>query len=189
LLNAPDVYMDKIAVGPGYSPDIVNLDRSVTENVTAVAREKGVDPSEIIVCVLDRPRHEKLIAELRARLYPPLAVIANGWFARMGQDVRVPAAHAEFRAACHAAGQTRATPLLLRYGPGDYNCLHQDLYGPTVFPIQVAVLLSAPGVEFDGGEFEAFVVEAGAQHRDGASACGRGLVVTQRNCAHLFTKP
>ena len=66
LLNAPDVYMDKIAVGPGYSPDIVNLDRSVTENVTAVAREKGVDPSEIIVCVLDRPRHEKLIAELRA---------------------------------------------------------------------------------------------------------------------------
>lgn len=66
LLNAPDVYMDKIAVGPGYSPNIVNLDRTVTENVTAVANEKGVEPSELIVCVLDRPRHEKLIAELRA---------------------------------------------------------------------------------------------------------------------------
>ncbi|WP_373476308.1 class II fructose-bisphosphatase [Sphingorhabdus sp.] len=66
LLNAPDVYMDKIAVGPGYSKDIVNLDRTVTENVTAVANEKGVEPSELIVCVLDRPRHEKLIAELRA---------------------------------------------------------------------------------------------------------------------------
>lgn len=66
LLNAPDVYMDKIAVGPGYSKDIVNLDRTVTQNVTAVANEKGVQPSELIVCVLDRPRHEKLIAELRA---------------------------------------------------------------------------------------------------------------------------
>ncbi len=66
LLNAPDVYMDKIAVGPGYTKDIVNLDRTVTENVTAVANEKGVEPSELIVCVLDRPRHEKLIAELRA---------------------------------------------------------------------------------------------------------------------------
>jgi fructose-1,6-bisphosphatase II / sedoheptulose-1,7-bisphosphatase len=66
LLNAPDVYMDKIAVGPGYSPDIVNLDKSVTENVSAVANEKGVKPSDIIVCVLDRPRHDKIIAELRS---------------------------------------------------------------------------------------------------------------------------
>lgn len=93
-----------------------------------------------------------MVAALREKLYAPLARIANGWFARMGQEARVPPKHAEFLARCHAVGQVRATPLLLRYGPGDYNCLHQDLYGPTVFPLQVAVLLSAPGAEFTGGE-------------------------------------
>lgn len=93
------------------------------------------------------------VAELRRAIYPHLVPLANQWCERLNLETRFPAAHAEYLARCHAAGQTRPTPLLLAYGVGDYNCLHQDLYGPEVFPLQVAVLLSAPGTDFTGGEF------------------------------------
>jgi hypothetical protein len=114
------------------------------------------------------------IAELRPALYARLVPIANRWNAAMGVDVQYPAAHANFVKRCHHAGQTKPTPLLLQYGEGDFNALHQDVYGEHVFPLQVMVLLSQPGEDFTGGEFVLTEQRPRMQSRAEVVALGRG---------------
>ena len=118
-----------------------------------------------------------IIQELRSGLYPQLAPIANRWHERIGIETRFPLTHQEFLDRCHAAGQARPTPLLLRYGPDDYNCLHQDLYGEHVFPLQIAMLLSEPGRDFDGGEFVLTEQRPRMQTRPAVVPLGKGDAV------------
>jgi hypothetical protein len=117
------------------------------------------------------------VAALRTALYPRLAPIANRWHAALGRDVSFPERHADYLARCHEAGQRRPTPLLLRYEAGGYNRLHQDLYGEHVFPLQVAVLLSAPGRDFGGGEFVLTEQRARMQSRAEVGPLGQGDAV------------
>jgi len=119
----------------------------------------------------------EIVAALRAALYPPLAEIANRWNAAMGIGVRYPPTHASYLARCHAAGQKKPTPLLLHYAAGDYNCLHQDVYGELVFPLQAAFLLSAPDRDFTGGEFVLTEQRPRMQSRAEVVALAQGEVV------------
>ena len=116
----------------------------------------------------------EVVGELRTELYRRLVPIANRWNEQLAIDVRYPAEHGEFVARCHAAGQLRPTPLVLAYGEGDYNCLHQDLYGEHVFPLQVVVLLSAPGRDFTGGELVITEQRPRMQSRVEVIELGRG---------------
>ena len=121
----------------------------------------------------------EVVASLRMSLYPPLAGIANRWNAALGIDVRYPDALTDFLQRCHRAGQTRPTPLILQYGEGDYNCLHQDLYGEHVFPLQVAILLSQPDEDFTGGEFVMTDTRSGQQRAEVVPLSqGDGVVFT-----------
>jgi len=136
---------------PGECDAMARLyDRDANFRSTVVMARHGFGRGEYRYFAYPLP---PLVTALRSALYPPLATVANDWHARMRLEARFPADHAAFIARCHASGQSRPTPLLLRYGPGDYNCLHQDLYGAQIFPLQVAILLSDPDIDFEGGEF------------------------------------
>jgi uncharacterized protein len=120
-----------------------------------------------------------LIESLRHALYPRLVPIANRWNLQLGSDIRYPPELDMFLAQCHEAGQTRPTPLILEYGKGDYNCLHQDLYGDHVFPLQVAILLSKPGEDFEGGEFIMTEYSSSGQRAD--------VIALEQGDAVIFT--
>jgi uncharacterized protein len=154
------VVQDLDAQGNGIINGILSADEC--DDVRALYPERKLFRSEVIMERHGFGRGEyryfsyplpDLIATLRTSLYPHLVPIANRWNEAMGIDVRYPATHADYIRRCHQAGQDKPTPLILKYEKDDYNCLHQDLYGEHVFPLQVAVLLSEPDRDFTGGEF------------------------------------
>src|ERR1700726_949374 len=138
------------------------LDQAACRDIAAFYGDEAAFRSRVVMARHNFGRGEykylryplpSLVADLREALYPVLAPLANRWHERLGLDPGFPARLDAYLARCHAAGQQRPTPLILKYETGDYNCLHQDLYGELVFPIQATVLLSRPGEEFTGGEF------------------------------------
>ena len=159
-LDWPAIEADLDVFGSAVAPKI--LPPQVCRDVAAMYGDEGRFRSTVVMAQHGFGRGEykyfadplpELVVALRRGFYRRLAPIADRWNATMGVDVRYPAELDAFRARCREAGQTKPTPLLLRYGPGDYNCLHQDVYGALVFPLQVAILLSEPGRDFAGGEF------------------------------------
>jgi hypothetical protein len=159
-IDWPHIEADLDARGFAVTPKL--LSPEACQEVAAMYPEDGCFRSRIVISRHGFGKGEykyfayplpDSITELRTGLYPELARIANRWNMQMGTHIQYPKAHADFLKRCHEAGQTRPTPLLLQYVAGDYNCLHQDLYGEHVFPLQVAILLSAPGRAFEGGEF------------------------------------
>ena len=154
------LYADLDAAGWAVLPGLLGIDEC--EAIAALYESPSLFRSHVIMARHGYGRGEYRyfdyplpppVEALRISLYPGLSAIANAWHERLGNPVRFPATHSEFLARCHAGGQVRPTPLLLRYGAGDYNCLHQDLYGEHIFPLQVAILLDVPGKAFTGGDF------------------------------------
>ncbi len=154
------VYRDLDAEGNAVIKDLLSPDEC--DEVRNLYQDEKIFRSQIVMERHGFGRGEykyfryplpELITTLRNSLYPHLVPIANGWNEAMRLDVRYPATHAEYIKRCHEAGQTKPTPLILKYGSDDYNCLHQDLYGEHVFPLQIAILLSEPNKDFTGGEF------------------------------------
>jgi hypothetical protein len=154
------VYQDLDAEGNAIIKGILSPDEC--DEIAALYQEEKIFRSHIVMERHGFGRGEyryfryplpALIRSMRTSLYPHLVPIANGWNEAMGIDMRYPTIHADYIQRCHQAGQDKPTPLVLKYGPDDYNCLHQDLYGEHIFPLQIAVLLSEPGRDFTGGEF------------------------------------
>jgi hypothetical protein len=159
-LDWPAIELELDAYGCAVAPKLIS--RETCRSLAALYPDDAHFRSRIVMAAHGFGRGEykyfadplpEPIVSLRRGFYPRLAPIADRWNEAMGVSVRYPAEHDAFLARCHQAGQKRPTPLLLRYGPGDYNCLHQDVYGEHFFPLQVAILLSEPCHDFTGGEF------------------------------------